>query len=196
MNKIKKIYISLYNECMEFITDPISFWRKVHDEQRTWADTQSRILYPLLAMIAGLGVLRVIIEYFYISGYDFLKETLLALAWPAILAISLLIAAVIGHLCIRFFLKKTVDFERMVVFLSYTEIPVLLSAALLAILPFMLAVLIFINFYTAYVIMSGYTVYFADIMGEERKYHYPTTLATFIIIYALTYGAWGALAKI
>ena len=193
---IKNKYVALYHECYDFIIDPNSVWEKVVNEQRTWTDTQTRLLYPLLALICLLGLVRVLVQNFYISGYNLLEETLIALSWPVILAISLLIAAFVCRLYIKFLTKKQVDFERMVIFMTYAEIPVFLSFAIMAVLPFMFPVLIFVNFYSAYIIMSGYNVYFADIMGEDRKYHFPSTLITFIIIYALTYMAWGALAKI
>lgn len=193
---IKNKYVALYHECYDFIIDPNSVWEKVVNEQRTWTDTQTRLLYPLLALICLLGLVRVLVQNFYISGYNLLEETLIALAWPVILAISLLIAAFVGRFYLKFLTKKQVDFERMVVFMTYAEILVFISFAILSVLPFMFPVLIFINFYSAYIIMSGYNVYFVDIIGEDRKYHFPSTLITFIIIYALTYMAWGALAKI
>ena len=193
---IKNKYVSLYRECYDFIIDPNSVWEKVVAEQRTWTDTQTRLLYPMLGLICLLGLVRVLVQNFYISGYNLLEETLIALAWPVIMAISLLIAALVVRLYIKIFLKKQVDFDRVAVFMTYAEIPVFLSFAIMAVLPFMFPVLIFINFYSAYIIMSGYNVYFVDIIGEDRKYHYPSTLITFIIIYALTYMAWGALAKI
>ncbi len=193
---IKNKYVSLYRECYDFIIDPNSVWEKVVAEQRTWTDTQTRLLYPMLGLICLLGLVRVLVQNFYISGYNLLEETLIALAWPVIMAISLLIAALVVRLYIKIFLKKQVDFDCVAVFMTYAEILVLLSFAIMAVLPFMFPVLIFVNFYSAYIIMSGYNVYFADIMGEDRKYHFPSTLITFIIIYALTYLAWGALAKI
>lgn len=193
---IKNKYVSLYRECYDFIIDPNSVWEKVVAEQRTWTDTQTRLLYPMLGLICLLGLVRVLVQNFYISGYNLLEETLIALAWPVIMAISLLIAALVVRLYIKIFLKKQVDFDRVAVFMTYAEIPVFLSFAIMAVLPFMFPVLIFVNFYSAYIIMSGYNVYFVDIIGEDRKYHFPSTLITFIIIYALTYMAWGALAKI
>ena len=193
---IKNKYVSLYRECYDFIIDPNSVWEKVVAEQRTWTDTQTRLLYPMLGLICLLGLVRVLVQNFYISGYNLLEETLIALAWPVIMAISLLIAALVVRLYIKIFLKKQVDFDRVAVFMTYAEIPVFLSFAIMAVLPFMFLVLIFVNFYSALIIMSGYNVYFADIIGEDRKYHFPSTLITFIIIYALTYLAWGALAKI
>lgn len=204
LEKIKTIYINLYHECLNFIIDPISVWEKVVNEKRSWTDTQTRLLYPLLALICVLGLIRVMIENFYISDYDLLTQTLLAIAWPIILAISLVIAAVVGRLLFNYWIKNSnyfkditpIDFERIVVFLSYAEIPVFLSCMILAIMPFMFSVLIFLNFYSAYIIMSGYNVYFADIMGEDRKYYFPSTLVTVTIIYALTYIAWNSLAKI
>ena len=193
---IKNKYVSLYRECYDFIIDPNSVWEKVVAEQRTWTDTQTRLLYPMLGLICLLGLVRVLVLNFYISGYNLLEETLIALAWPVIMAISLLIAALVVRLYIKIFLKKQVDFDRVAVFMTYAEIPVFLSFAIKAVLPFMFPVLRLVNFYSALIIMSGYNVYFADIMGEDRKYHFPSTLITFIIIYALTYLAWGALAKI
>ncbi len=193
---IKNKYVSLYRECYDFIIDPNSVWEKVVAEQRSWTDTQTRLLYPMLGLICLLGLVRVLVQNFYISGYNLLEETLIALAWPVIMAISLLIAALVVRLYIKIFLKKQVDFDRVAVFMTYAEIPVFLSFAIMAVLPFMFPVLIFVNFYSAYIIMSGYNVYFVDIIGEDRKYHFPSTLITFIIIYALTYMAWGALAKI
>lgn len=193
---IKNKYVSLYRECYDFIVDPNIVWEKVVTERRSWTDTQTRLLYPMLGLICLLGLVRVLVQNFYISGYNLLEETLIALAWPVILAISLLIAALVVRLYIKIFLKKQVDFDRVAVFMTYAEIPVFLSFAIMAVLPFMFPVLIFVNFYSALIIMSGYNVYFADIIGEDRKYHFPSTLITFIIIYALTYLAWGALAKI
>lgn len=192
---IKEKYISLYYECLDFIIEPNKGWQKVVDEKRSWTDTQTRLLYPLLALICLLGLLRVFIENFYNADYDFLTQILLAMAWPVLLGIFLIVATLIGRPSLQKYTKKPIEFERMVVFLAYSEIPLLISAAIFALLPFMFAVLIFLNFYSAYVIMSGYNVYFADVMGEEKKFNFPTTLATFIIIYVLTYVAWLTLAK-
>lgn len=193
--KLKETYIALYHECLNFIVDPNSAWQKVVDAKHTWKDTQLRLLYPLLALICVMGLLRVLFENFYVSGYDLLTQLLLALAWPILLAISLVLAAVVLRPCLQKYTGKTIDFERMVVFLTYAEIPLFLSAAIFAFLPMMFGVLIFVNFYSAYVIMSGYNVYFADVMGEDRKYNFITTLVTFVMIYLLTYGAWWALDK-
>lgn len=196
-DKLKDIYITLYHECYNFIVDPNTAWQKVVEEKRTWIDTQKRLLYPSLALIGILGLLRVLFENFYISGYDVLTNSLFALAWPVILMIFLILGAVVLRLMFRFkyLLNKSIDFERMVVFLSYAEIPLLISAAIFAFLPFMFGVLIFFNFYALYIIMLGFNVYFGDIIGEERKYNVPLTAITFLIIYALTYLAWLALGK-
>lgn len=196
IKKILSIYSTLYHECTDFIMDPVSVWNKLVEERRSWPDIQKRLLYPMLSLIFVCGLIRVFVENFYISGYDLTKEILVISAWPVILAISLMIAAFVGSQCIEKFLNKSVEFERMASFLSYVEIPLFLSVAIYEVLPFMFSVLIFINFYTAYVIMSGYNVYFADVMGEDRKYHLPTTIITFVIIYALTYLSWSVLSKI
>ena len=103
---IKNKYVSLYRECYDFIIDPNSVWEKVVAEQRTWTDTQTRLLYPMLGLICLLGLVRVLVQNFYISGYNLLEETLIALAWPVIMAISLLIAALVVRLYIKIFLKK------------------------------------------------------------------------------------------
>ncbi len=192
---IKDKYIALYHECLSFIIDPNVVWDRVENVRRTWTDTQTRILYPFLALICACGLIRVLFENFYISGYDLITQILLALAWPVLLAISLVINAVILRPLLQLYTGKTVDFERMVVFLTYAEIPLFISAVLFAFLPMLFGVLIFANFYSAYVIMSGYNVYFADVMGEERKYNFLTTLVTFVMIYLLTYGAWWALTE-
>lgn len=196
-DKLKEKYITLYNECRNFIVDPNSAWQKVVDEQYTWKDTQLRLLYPSLALIGVMGLLRVFLENFYISGYDVLTNSLLALAWPVILLIFLILGALSLRFVFRFkyLFNKWIDFERMVVFLSYAEIPLFISAAIFAFLPFMFGVLIFFNFYALYIIMLGFNVYFGDIIGEERKYNVPLTAITFLIIYALTYLAWLALEK-
>lgn len=210
--KIKSTYIELYHDCLGFIVDPSSAWQKIVDEKRSWPETQIRLIYPMLALICVLGFLRVLIENFYLSDYDFLNGTLFAIAWPVILALFLLISTLgllfIAYLLsrlsytfncfsnLRFLANKSLTFDRMVVFLSHAEIPLFISAAIFAIMPFVFGVLILVNFYAVYVIMIGYNIYFADVMGEERKYHFPTTSVTFIMIYAFTYVAWIVLALI
>lgn len=200
--KIKEKYVALYHECLDFIVDPNKGWGKVVEERRSWTDTQTRLLYPLLVLICVCGFIRVLIENFYDAEYDLLTQVILAFAWPVFLAVSLIVTALFTSKLFNLYINKiikikfSVDFERMVVFLMYAEIPLFLSAAIMALMPFTFAVLVFLNFYAAFIIMSGYNVYFADIMGEERKYNYITTLITFGIIYAFTYGAWIALGKI
>ncbi len=196
MNKLKEIYIRLYKDCFEFIVEPEKGWNRVVCENRTWVDTQRTILYPLLALIAVLGLVRVAIVNFYQSGYDVFTETLLAIVWPIILAIALGIAAVIGRISLQCFTKKQISYEQMAVFLTYAEIMIFVSAVMIAILPFMLVIVFLVNFYSVYIIMSGYNIYFADVMGKERENHLWTTLITFAVIYVLTYGAAIALTKI
>lgn len=193
--KIKETYIALYHECLDFIIEPNNVWGKVANEKITWAETRSKLLYPLLGLICVLGLLRVFIENFYIADYDFLTKILSAISWPILLVVSLLVGAMIIRPIFSAYTKQNIDFERIVVFLTYVEIPLFISASIFALMDFMFAVLILLNFYTLYVIMLGYNVYFADVLGEDKKYNYITTLFTFMLVYALTYIAWWALAK-
>lgn len=193
--RIKEIYIALYHECFNFIVEPNKVWEKVAKNKTTWAEAQSKLLYPMLGLICVLGLIRVLIENFYNPDYDFLTKTLSAIAWPVLLGLSLIVGSMILRPVFNAYTKKNIDFERFVVFLTYIEIPLFISASIFALMDFMFAVLILLNFYTLYVIMLGYNVYFADVLGEDKKYNYITTLFTFMLVYALTYIAWWALAK-
>lgn len=193
---IKGKYVTLYNECKDFIIDPNKVWNKVVEENRSWTDTQMRLLYPFLVLILLCGFIGVLIENFFEADYDLFTHTMFAIAWPILLAIFLLIAALVLRPALQLYVKKPITFDRMVVFLTYAEIPLFLSSALFAILPMAFAVLIFFNFYSFYAIMLGYNIYFADEMGEEKKFDILTTSVTFVVIYFLTYSAWGLLAII